>query len=169
MFKRFQIPSDKMRDFRQGFTLVEVMIVVAIIGIIAALAIPNFIKFRSRAMQAEAKENLSAIHTCQMVYFSDYDQFAGGEQAFELIKFIPIAGKNRYTYILDQSIIPGTVPINSPPAGIPSSRTGFTAIAVSNIDNDPFLDFWAINDRRDLRNQQVDINGWGASGSDIRN
>ena len=152
----------------RGFTLIEIMIVVVIIGILSAIAIPNFMKFRSRAWQAEAKANLAAVHNCQLIYFSDFDTFAGGEDAFDKIKFVPIAGQNRYTYILDQSILPGIIQINNLPAGIPSTKTGFTCIAVSNIDDDPALDYWAINNDRVLRNQMVDANGWGEDGNDIR-
>jgi len=48
---------------KKGFTLIELMIVVAIIGILAAIAIPNFLKFQAKSKQSEAKSNLGAIFT----------------------------------------------------------------------------------------------------------
>jgi type II secretory pathway pseudopilin PulG len=45
------------------------MIVVGIIGILASLAIPNFMMFMAKAKQAEVKGNLGAIFTCQLSYF----------------------------------------------------------------------------------------------------
>ena len=47
----------------KGFTLVELMIVVVIIGVLASIAIPNFLSYREKAKGAEAKSNLRAIKT----------------------------------------------------------------------------------------------------------
>ena len=52
----------KMHNHK-GFTLIELMIVVAIVGILAAIAIPNFLNYQAKSQQAEAKANLGAIFT----------------------------------------------------------------------------------------------------------
>jgi type IV pilus assembly protein PilA len=51
-----------MKKSNKGFTLIELMIVVAIIGILAAIAIPNFMRYQLRAKASERKTNLEAIY-----------------------------------------------------------------------------------------------------------
>jgi type IV pilus assembly protein PilA len=51
---------------QEGFTLIELMIVVAIIGILAAIAIPNFMTYQLKSRQAEARTNLMAIKTSEI-------------------------------------------------------------------------------------------------------
>ena len=54
---------------KSGFTLVEIMIVVAIIGLLAAIAIPNFVKARSRAQTNACIANLKQIEGAKETYF----------------------------------------------------------------------------------------------------
>src|SRR5205807_10529063 len=59
----------------QGFTLIELMIVVAIIGILAAIAIPNFMTYQAKARQSEAKVNLGGIFTTATSFFAENNTY----------------------------------------------------------------------------------------------
>ena len=65
-----------MKRSARGFTLIELMMVVAIIGLLAALAVPNFKKFTCRARSGEAKVMLKHISTAQESYLAEHDIYA---------------------------------------------------------------------------------------------
>jgi len=69
MFRMFELRKDR------GFSLVELMIVVAIIAILAAIAIPAFMQFAMKAKTSEATGNLSAIRTCEESYRAEEDEY----------------------------------------------------------------------------------------------
>lgn len=58
---------------QKGFTLVELMVVVAIIGLLSAVAIPSFKKYQAKAKVSEAKLQLSALYTAETAFYSDYN------------------------------------------------------------------------------------------------
>jgi type IV pilus assembly protein PilA len=62
---------------QKGFTLIELMIVVAIIGILAAIAIPNFLQYQMKSRQSEAKTNLQAIKTSEVAFNSERGCYIG--------------------------------------------------------------------------------------------
>jgi type IV pilus assembly protein PilA len=61
----------------KGFTLIELMIVVAIIGILAAIAIPNFLQYQMKSRQSEAKTNLQAIKTSEVSFQGELGCYIG--------------------------------------------------------------------------------------------
>lgn len=61
----------------KGFSLVELMIVVAIIGILAAVAVPNFKRFQAKAKQSEAKTLLSNFYAVAQAAHAEYGAFPG--------------------------------------------------------------------------------------------
>ena len=149
---------------KKGFTLIELMIVVAIIGILAAIAIPNFLKFQAKSKQSEAKTNLKAVYTAETSYFGENNSYG----TFPQVNWEPV-GTSRYQFAVEAAganpegaAAPAFVDWSNAgllPAGGPF--TSFSAAANGNIDNDAAdvgdIDIWYINDGNILVNQNNDV------------
>ncbi len=77
-----------------GFTLVELMVVVAIIGILAAVAIPNYQKYQAKARQSEAKIALASIYTAEKSFSSENGTYTG---CLAQAGFVPDSAARYYT------------------------------------------------------------------------
>lgn len=149
-----------------GFTLNELMIVIAMIGILAALAIPNFLSYQAKARQAEAKVVLGGIFTAAAIYFTENSTFS--VTPADLLRY-QSSGGTRYDFYyggtaaankLTSTTGGASAPCNVAPTASPlpdMSASGFTAAAIGNIDNDTVCDEWEINDRKTLTNGRNDI------------
>lgn len=100
---------------RRGFTLIELMIILGIIGLLSSIAIPNLNRYAARAKQSEAKSNLKYIFTAQRSQFQELDRYL---TTVGVLGFAPERG-NRYYYAL-----------NAAPASV-ENRAAVTAVTAT--------------------------------------
>ena len=165
----------------KGFTLIELMIVVGIIGILVAIAAPNFARYQSKARQSEAKIALSAVYGAEKSFYSEYSAYAGGMDA---IGYSPEGAKRFYTVGFSASHsgtvagFSGNLTTNpsyartsfpaswttctpaltgSYPTGAINDPQAFTAVASGQIRDAVGCDQWQINDTKILSNTTVNL------------
>lgn len=120
----------KTRKSQAGFSLVELMVVVAIIGILASLAIPSIGKYMAKARQSEAKTQLSSLYTAEKAFYAEYTVY---DSRFGAIGYSP-EGKLRYNIGFTAAGVQATLAANgyNPPAGVNTSINTLAFCAIAN-------------------------------------
>ena len=125
----------------KGFTLIELMIVVVIIGILAALAIPRFMRSTTKSKQSEAKQLLKQIYTMQRAYRQEFNTYAcngvtADSTATAALSAIgvDVMSNARYAYVMT------------------AAADAFTCTATATgLDDDATNDVWVIDEDGDLQ------------------
>ena len=150
-----------------GFSLVELMTAVGIIGVMSSVAVPKYQKFRANAAQSEAQSALSSIYTLQQLHFTENDVYAvislnyssatstdfTGLGTADELKYSP-SSNSRYRYGGSRFKTDGTT------AGTVSDAVRFKATAnamtpLASCSVSGRVDKWCINENKELQNTQT--------------
>lgn len=117
----------------KAFTLTELLVVLAIIGILLLIALPNLMPLISKAHGTEAKQNLTYIHSLEKSWFMEHSKYSSDlrELGFE----IENPGEAQYKYEITAS----------------GSTFKATATAITDFDNDGQINVWEIDQAKNLK------------------
>jgi prepilin-type N-terminal cleavage/methylation domain-containing protein len=79
----------------RGFTLIDLMVSVAIVGVLAAVAVPNYRRFTARARQVQAKLMLSGIYVAEQAFYAEKSSYTG---CLRMIGYSPAPGNIYYAH-----------------------------------------------------------------------
>jgi type IV pilus assembly protein PilE len=127
----------------KGFTLTELLVVIVIIGILAGLTIPRYMKTTTKAKATEAKLMLKEVYSLEKAYYLENDAWGPSleEIGFEQDKLKTEGGNARYKITLAQV-----------------AETGFkaTATSVVDFDKDGTFNVWSIDQDNNLKQDVPD-------------
>ncbi|MEM6531052.1 MAG: prepilin-type N-terminal cleavage/methylation domain-containing protein [Myxococcota bacterium] len=155
---------------QRGFTIIEAVIVAAIVSVLSSIALPQVISFLAKARQAEAKAHLASLFKVELAYAADKERFTDSLVA---VGFLP-EGSSRYivgfTSDTSGSGVNDTAELSAVRPAVrtsemtllglpltdadlplsPVTATSFTIGAAGNVDGDSDLDQWTMNDGNEL-------------------
>lgn len=148
---------------KRGFTLIELMIVVAIIAFLAVVSVPSFMKFLAKAKRAEAYMNLSSIYAAQKVYFAEHGKYSSILNGPGGIGWKPdgytTGGHNEkfyYTYGFgsgSEGVNYFTGKLETPSSYLSAAKAGpdgFVVVAAGDIDGDGEPDILTVDENNNI-------------------
>lgn len=147
-----------------GFTLIELMIVIAIIAFLSMISVPSVLKFLAKAKRTEAYVNLSSIYVAQKAYWAEHGKYSkqlGGEGGigWQPEGYAGGGKKERFNYTYGfadgqegQNYFTGK--LETPASKLEGTKADdqtFIVGAVADIDGDGNVDYLTINERNEIK------------------
>lgn len=137
--------------------IVGALVACCVFGVIAAVAVPNFLRFNARAKQVECKANLAQLFTLQATTFAEKNDYG---DTFAEVGFAPVEPR-RYTYLMGDAVLAPTTGPSVREDELPAIAgdtlpgvTGtcpddceFVAACAANLDGDEALDTWSVSSK----------------------
>lgn len=159
-----------MKRINRGFTLIELMIVVAIIGFLSMISIPSFLRFLSKAKRAEAYMYLGSLYAAQKAYWAEHGTYSTVLHGKDGIGWKPegysgggAQEKFNYTYGFNQgqegqNFFTGKLGASQTSLGsTKADKESFTIAAAGDIDGDGKMDLLTVNQHNDIRIVEDDL------------
>ena len=139
---------------KHGFSLIELMVVVAIMAFLAMIAVPNFNRFLAKAKRAEAYMNLNSIYAAEKAYYTEHGAYSDILMGEGGIGWKP-EGKTYYTYGFAgaegrNNFVGKLGASGSHLQGSRADKQGFTAVAAGDIDGDGDVDIITIDENNNI-------------------
>lgn len=129
------------RASTRGFTLIEMMVVLAIVAVLAAVAIPNFLRFQLKSKSAEARVNLNAIRTIEEARYAETGAYVAASAAPAVLP-----GADRVPFMSTSFDELGWRPSGdvyfSYAVTLTADGTGYLAEAAADLDDDAATQNW---------------------------
>jgi len=151
----------KINQGRSGFSLLELLIVIAIIAFLSAISLPSFFKFLAKSKRAEAHMVLRSIYMAEKAYWVEHNKYTTALTGQDSLAWQP-EGVLQYTYGFPgaeaANFVTGALKApGSALQGATASDTGFVACAAADIDGDGKMDLLCIDQTGKITVVQDDL------------
>jgi type IV pilus assembly protein PilA len=127
-----------------GFTLIELTIVIAIVGVLAAIAIPQYMRFQLKSKTAEAKSSLAAIRAAEAAHYAEFTAYvAAGQTPASIPGDAPVAFSPATAGFVELGFQPEGRVFFALAVAVSADGTGYTAEAAGDLDADGTPQYWA--------------------------